>query len=284
MGESIGANARDAPSPASSRAVSDGWFCGLSLNPVEGIEVEFRYVGEETIDGVPTHHFYHSYSPIGESSYRSTEYWFDAAGLPKKTKYVVHNSLTDNLERVLVYSGWGEPNRIAAPDSAPTPAPIATSTPTTAPAPTATRVPTSTPLPTDTPEPTPTLAPTLTPTPLPPPDAWLEPDPETVTFNGQWRQFTIRGTGLQNVDVLINVINYPDGPSSTGTVELHFGGGLPSASDACQSTFYTGYLVSVGRILNLVGCSAGTVIIQVADPGNDYIVLREYTVTVSGGP
>ena len=107
---------------------------------------------------------------------------------------------------------------------------------------------------------------------------------ETITFDGQWRQFAIRGTGLERVDLAINVINYPDGPSSTGAVELESGSSLPSATDACRTTYYTGYTMSVDWTFSLVGCQAGTVIIRLSDPANDYAVLREYTVTVSGGP
>ena len=117
-----------------------------------------------------------------------------------------------------------------------------------------------------------------------PADAWLEPDPETITFDGQWRQFAIRGNGLDGVDLGINVISYPDGPSSTGAVELESRSSLPSAADACRTTYYSGYAVSVGYTFHLVGCQAGTVIIELNDPANDYALLRRYTVTVSGGP
>ena len=115
-------------------------------------------------------------------------------------------------------------------------------------------------------------------------DAWLEPDPTTVTFDGgQWRQFAIRGTGLERVSLLINVFD-PNGPSSTGAVELESRRSLPSASDACRTTYSTGYTKRVGNTFSLVGCEAGTVIIRLQDTANDYALIREYTVTVSGGP
>ena len=108
------------------------------------------------------------------------------------------------------------------------------------------------PSPTPSPTPaTPTPAPTDTPTPAPA-DAWLEPDPEGITFDGQWRQFTLRGSGLQRVDLGVNVI-YPDRPGSTGAVNLQSGNSLPSAIDACQTTYYSGYAVSVGYTFHLVG-------------------------------
>ena len=105
-----------------------------------------------------------------------------------------------------------------------------------------------------------------------------------VTFDGgQWRQFAIRGTGLERVNLSINVFN-PNGPSSTGAVELDSSSSLPSASDACQTTYYTGYSVSVGYTFSLVGCRPRVIIIRLADPGNNYALIREYTVAVSGGP
>ena len=125
-----------------------------------------------------------------------------------------------------------------------------------------------------------------TPTPSTPAaaDAWLEPDPSGITFDGEWREFTVRGTGVERIDFSINVINFPNGPSSTGAVDLETRSSLPTPSDACQTTNFSGYAVSVGYTFHLVGCEAGTVIMQLADRDNDYIVLREYTVTVSGGP
>ena len=81
-----------------------------------------------------------------------------------------------------------------------------------------------------------------------------------------------------------NVINYPNGPSSTGTVELEVSTAPPSASGACQTTYLSGYAMSVGTTFSLVGCQAGTVILRLEDPANDYAVLREYNVTVSSGP
>ncbi len=105
-----------------------------------------------------------------------------------------------------------------------------------------------------------------------------------MTFaNGQWREFTLRGTGLERISLSINVFN-PDGPSSTGAVELDSSSVLPSASDACLTTSYPGYSVSVGYTFSLVGCEPGTVIIRLQDRDNDYALIREYTVTVSGGP
>ena len=59
---------------------------------------------------------------------------------------------------------------------------------------------------------------------------------------------------------------------------------LPSASAACRNTYYSGYNANVGYTFHLVGCRAGTVILRLADPTNDYAVIREYTITVSGGP
>ena len=129
-----------------------------------------------------------------------------------------------------------------------------------------------------------TPAPTPTPSIPGAADAWLEPDPLGITFDGQWREFTIRGTGVESVELLTNVNNYPDGPSSTGAVELESYEPLPSASDACRKTYFSGYSVPVDFTFSLVGCRAGTVIIQLQNPADGYAVLREYTITVSGGP
>ena len=105
-----------------------------------------------------------------------------------------------------------------------------------------------------------------------------------MTFaNGQGREFTLRGTDLERINLSINVFN-PNGPSSTGAVELDSSGSLPPASDACERTYFSGYSVSVGYTFSLVGCRPGVVIIRLADPGDNYALIRGYTVTVSGGP
>ena len=199
-----GTASSSARSSSSTETDDDGSFCGLALE-IPGFEVEFRYVGEETIDGVRTHHYFHSYSPGGEGDYISTEHWLDSTGMLKRIREIrygpaVPGSPESRTEHLKTFSNWGETNVITAPGS--TPSPSATPTPTP-------EAPTATPLP-PTPEPTATPRPTSTPA-----DAWLEPDPETVTFDGgQWRQFAIRGTGLERVNLSINVFN-PDGPSST---------------------------------------------------------------------
>ena len=210
---------------------------------------------------------------LGDDGYTSTEYWLDSNGLIKQTRWIVYHpsssgSPESRFENFRTFSEWGVTNVITPPVGVtlPTPVPPPTPTPTLVPTPT----------PTNTPEPTQTPVPA---------QAWLEPDPETITFDGgQWRQFTLRGTGLERVDLAINVINYPDGPSSTGAVELESRSSLPSATDACRTTYYTGYSVSVGYTFSLVGCRPGVVIIRLADPGNNYALIREYTVAVSGGP
>ena len=42
--------------------------------------------------------------------------------------------------------------------------------------------------------------------------------------------------------------------------------------------------MSVDSTFSLVGCREGTVIIELLDPGNDYALLKRYTVTVNAGP
>ena len=191
-------------------------FAGSPSKGPENIRLVFRHEGEETINGIVTDHYYHSYHPNGGDGYQTSEFWLDSEGLLRQVKYVSYYppDASDTLrgESTITisktYSGWGEENIITAP-VAPTPEPSPTPTGTEAP------VQPDTPVP---PNPTPVN----TPTPAPPPgvDAWLEPDPETITFDGQWRQFTIRGTGLDRVDFSTNVINYPNGPNSTGAVEV----------------------------------------------------------------
>ena len=93
-------------------------FCGLLL-AVPGAEVEFRYVGEETINGVATDHYYHRYSRIGEDHYDSTEFWFDSNGLFRQVKQVSYNGPGTGdevrISHLKTYSGWGEANIITAP-------------------------------------------------------------------------------------------------------------------------------------------------------------------------
>ena len=211
-----GTASSSARSSSSTETDDDGSFCGLALE-IPGFEVEFRYVGEETIDGVRTHHYFHSYSPGGEGDYISTEHWLDSTGMLKRIREIrygpaVPGSPESRTEHLKTFSNWGEENIITAPVlTTPEPAPESTLEPALGP----TLEPTPEPTLEVTPEPTP--EPTTIPATV---DAWLEPDPETVTFDGgQWRQFTLRGTGLERVDLAINVSN-PDGPSSTGAVEL----------------------------------------------------------------
>ena len=118
-------------------------FCGLALE-LPGQEVEFRYVGNETVNGVSTGHYFHKYSPGGVGDYVSTEYWLDADGLLRQVRTVWYGppapgSPESRLEHFKTYSGWGEPNVITVPGAgSPVPNPTATSIPppTSTPAPT----------------------------------------------------------------------------------------------------------------------------------------------------
>ena len=89
---------------------------------------------------------------------------------------------------------------------------------------------------------------------------------------------------MNDLSFAINVINYPDGPSSTGAIERTIRRNPPSAVEACETTYYTGYTVRADTAFHLVGCEAGTVIIEIKDRENDYALVRRYVVTVSGGP
>ena len=111
-------------------------FCGLALE-AEGLDIEFRYVGKETIDGVETDHYYHSYSPESDDSgsYIAKEFWLDSDGLFRQVKEVAYNAPiegengAERVETLKIYSGWGEPNVITAPvlpTATPDPAPAAT--------------------------------------------------------------------------------------------------------------------------------------------------------------
>ena len=76
-------------------------------------------------------------------------------------------------------------------------------------------------------------------------------------------------------------------PDSTGAVGSTGRPSPPSISEACESAHYTGYTVRDGRTIRLVGCQAGTVIIRLGEyvgDDYDYVLFRQYTVTVSGGP
>ncbi len=102
----------------------------------------------------------------------------------------------------------------------------------------------------------------------------------SITVDGQWREFTVRGTGVERIDLGVNVW-----PGSTGAVGSTGSSSPPSVSEACESTSYTGYTLRDGWTVRLVGCQAGTVIIQLGRyVGDDYVLLRRYTANVSGGP
>ena len=122
----------------------------------------------------------------------------------------------------------------------------------------------------------------------PPPNsqrgAWLEQDPENRPFVGEWRHFTLRGSGLDKVDLSVNVIGFGGAPSSTGAVGYATASPPPAAGEVCGSAYYSGYQMSVDSTFSLVGCREGTVIIELLDPGNDWALLKRYAVTVNAGP
>ena len=114
--------------------------------------------------------------------------------------------------------------------------------------------------------------------------AWLESNPENNPFVGEWQHFTLRGSGLDKVNLQVNVIGFGGAPSSTGAVGYATASPLPAAGEVCGSAYYSGYQMSVDRTFSLVGCREGTVIIELLDPGNDWALLKRYTVTVNAGP
>ena len=114
--------------------------------------------------------------------------------------------------------------------------------------------------------------------------AWLEQNPENKPFVGEWQHFTLRGNGLDKVDLSVNVIGFGGAPSSTGAVGYATASPLPAVGEVCGSAYYSGYQMSVDRTFSLVGCREGTVIIELLDPGNGYALLKRYTVTVDAGP
>ena len=114
--------------------------------------------------------------------------------------------------------------------------------------------------------------------------AWLEQNPENKPFVGEWQHFTLRGSGLDKVDLSVNVIGFGGAPSSTGAVGYATASPLPAVGEVCGDAYYSGYQMSVDSTFSLVGCREGTVIIELLDPGNDYALLKRYTVTVNAGP
>ena len=114
--------------------------------------------------------------------------------------------------------------------------------------------------------------------------AWLEQDPENQPFVGEWQHFTLRGNGLDKVDLSVNVIGFGGAPSSTGAVGYATASPPGAAGDACGSAYYSGYQMSVDSTFSLVGCREGTVVIELLDPGNGYALLKRYSVTVNAGP
>ena len=141
-----------------------------------------------------------------------------------------------------------------------------------------------TPEPTPAPTPEPTPAPTPVPTPQPEGRAWLESNPENKPFVGEWQHFTLRGNGLDKVDLQVNVIGFGGAPSSTGAVGYGTASPLPAVGEVCGSAYYSGYQMSVDRTFSLVGCREGTVVIELLDPSDSYTLLQRYTVTVDAGP
>ena len=173
---SLGAVASSVASGQSGTEEGISSFCGLPLE-IEGHDVEFRHVGEETVNGIRTNHYYHSYSPIGWDNYISKEFWIDSSGLFVQVKEVAYIPPTggqggERVEKLKTYSGWGEPNVITVPVLTSTPEP----TPALTPEPPPTPEPTATPEPTPTPEPTqePTATPESTPTATPRPEVCIE--------------------------------------------------------------------------------------------------------------
>ena len=172
----------------------------------------------------------------------------------------------------------------------PTPTPTPEPTPEPTPAPVPTAVPTAVPTPAPTAVPTPAPTPEPTPVPTPEPEstgersAWLEQNPENKPFVGEWQHFTLRGSGLDKVDLQVNVMGFGGAPSSTGAVGYATASPLPAVGEVCGSAYYSGYQMSVDATFSLVGCREGTVVIELLDPGNDYALLKRYTVGVTGGP
>ena len=104
------------------------------------------------------------------------------------------------------------------------------------------------------------------PEPAPERSAWLEENPENQPFVGEWQQFTLRATGLEKVDLSVNVISVTGEPSSTGAVGYSTANPPPAAGKVCESAFYSGYAMSVDQTFSLVGCREGTVIHRASRP------------------
>ena len=113
---------------------------------------------------------------------------------------------------------------------------------------------------------------------------WLESNPENQPFVGEWQHFTLRGSGLEKVDLQVNVIGFDGAPGSTGAVGYATARPPPAVGEVCESAYYSGYQMSVDATFSLVGCREGTVVIELLDPGNDWALLKRYTVTVNAGP
>ena len=246
--------------------LSDNDFCGYSSDEISNIQ----YVGLETINEVTARHY------TSTVDGRSWEIWVASDGIPVRTK------LIDGSTVIVGTFSQERPASITAPVSTPDPEPATTPKPTAEP----TVEPTSEPG--ETTEDASTPVPTTPPDPIDPPEptlseAWLEPDPETITFDGQWRQFNVGGN-LADVSLEINVFGLQGEPISTGAIELTQSSRLIPAINACEDTYYIGFDVGAGDTIHLVGCIPGTVIIRLEDPANDYALLQEYTVTVASGP
>ena len=114
--------------------------------------------------------------------------------------------------------------------------------------------------------------------------AWLESNPENQPFVGEWQHFTLRGSGLDKVDLQVNVIGFGGEPGSTGAVGYATASPPPAVGEVCESADYSGYQMSVDATFSLVGCREGTVVIELLDPGNNWALLKRYAVAVNAEP
>ena len=110
-----------------------------------------------------------------------------------------------------------------------------------------------------------------------------DPNPEDSDLDRQWYEFTIGGQGLTDVSLSTNVRRL-NGLTSTGAVEMSSSSILPTVESACERTYSTSYSRQVGDSFSLVGCRAGTVIVTLSDPNDNYRLLATYSITVSSTP
>ena len=256
-----------------------------------GLYSSVQRTGTATINGISTTK-YTGVPNVGDNPPQAdfqyeVDYYVDGQG---RLVRFTHRFVNSGWLLRNTYSNWGEANIITAPDDAywgsgsvsmlPFPSDTGGSNPSGVNPPPANPDPgPGTTEPTTEPTAEPTEAPTEEPTIEPEPiqSAWLEPDPSDMTIGDDWETFTLRGTGVERLQVQYNYRNASGSTSSTGAVAMETST-AKSQDTACEISGFGGRDRSVGNTFHFIGCSDGVTIIRLLY-GQE--VLRIYNVRVN---